>query len=118
MRTCVASAALLLIVGSTIALSQTGNLPAESSTRMELHGRTAAESGAVQKPAYDLDQFPSDLPIDQISKIAQSAVSEATGSDAKRKGRGNLQKDLTSGSFSSWRPRPTIGPDPDATRGH
>jgi hypothetical protein len=52
---------------------------------MELHGCTAAESGAVQKPAYDLDQFPSDLPIDQISKIAQSAVSEATGATRSAK---------------------------------
>jgi hypothetical protein len=59
MRSRAALSAFLVAMGS-VALAQTGNLPTESLMRMEMHGGTVSDSSVVQKPVYDLHQFPSD----------------------------------------------------------
>jgi S1-C subfamily serine protease len=56
--------------------------------RMEMHGGTVSDSSVVQKPVYDLDQFPSDIPTDQISKFANStAALDVTGAVRSAQGR-------------------------------
>ena len=76
MKMVAASSALFLIAGPTAALSQAGNLPSVLPTQMELRGGAAAASTGVQNPPYAIDEFSSEMPINQISKFAQSAVSE------------------------------------------
>jgi len=67
----------LLIFGSTAVLAQTGNLPADSSMRME--GKGVAANAAPSSAQYDLGQFSSDMPTEQISKFAAGGVSEVAG---------------------------------------
>jgi hypothetical protein len=52
---------------------------------MELRGGAAPDASAEQL-VYDLGQFPDELPINQISKIAQSGVLENTGATRSAKG--------------------------------
>ncbi len=77
MKMIAAASTVFVILGSTAALAQAENLPSDSSMRMERKGGTAT---AVQSPSpYDLGQFSSDIPTNQISKLAESPVSEISG---------------------------------------
>jgi S1-C subfamily serine protease len=65
-----------LILTLSVALAQT-NLPSESGVRMEGQGGTV--TAAKTPSSYDVGQFSSDIPTNQISKLAQSPISEAAG---------------------------------------
>ena len=100
MKTLAGLSALILVFGATPVLPQVGDMPADFSVRMEIRGGAVASENGVH--TYSLDEFPSDIPTDQLSKIAQGAVSEITGATRSAKGCGNLQKDLTISSLSRY----------------
>jgi hypothetical protein len=67
--------ALLLILGLTAALAQTATLPPDASMKMEIHGNAVTGSSAVQNSlSSGSDEFPSDIPTNQISKFANSTT--------------------------------------------
>lgn len=75
MKTAVGLSALFLILGSTAALAQAAALPSDASMKMEIHGGAVSGSSAIQNSlASGLDEFPSDIPTNQISKFANSTV--------------------------------------------
>ena len=86
MRTVAGLSALFLILGSAAALAQATNLPSDSSMKMEMHGSAVTGSSAVQNSS-GLDEFPSDIPTNQISKFANSTTPfDVTGAVRSAKG--------------------------------
>jgi len=84
MRTAAGLSALFVILGSTAALPQAVNLPSDSSMRMERQG--SAATGVQTPSSSDLEQFSSDIPTNQLSKFAQSPITEITGATRSAKG--------------------------------
>ena len=69
------SALLLIILGSTAALAQAATLPPDASMKMEIHGSAVTGSSTIQNSlSSGFDEFPSDIPTNQISKFANSAT--------------------------------------------
>jgi hypothetical protein len=56
--------------------------------KMEMHGRAVAGSNAIQNPlSFGLDEFPSDIPTNQLSKFANSTTPlDVTGAVRSAKG--------------------------------
>ena len=77
MRMIAASLPLFLAFGSSAALSQAVNLPSNSEMRME--GKGGAATAGQNAAPYDLAEFSSDIPTNQISKFAENPVSETSG---------------------------------------
>jgi hypothetical protein len=64
--------ALLLTLGLTAALAQAATLPPDASMKMEIHGSAVTGLRAVQNSlSSGPDEFPSDIPTNQISKFAK-----------------------------------------------
>ena len=80
--------ALLLILGLTAALAQAATLPPDASMKMEIHGSAVTGSSAVQNSlSSGSDEFPSDIPTNQISKFANSTTPlDVTGAVRGAKG--------------------------------
>jgi len=80
--------ALLLILGLTAALAQAATLPPDASMKMEIHGSAVTGSSAVQNSfSSGPDEFPSDIPTNQISKFANSTTPlDVTGAVRGAKG--------------------------------
>ena len=80
--------AFLLILGSSAALAQAATLSSESSMKMEMHGSAVTGSNAIQNPlSSGLDEFPSDIPTNRISKFANSTTPlDVTGAVRSAKG--------------------------------
>jgi hypothetical protein len=67
--------ALLLTLGLTAALAQAATLPPDASMKMEIHGSAVTGLRAVQNSlSSGPDEFPSDIPTNQISKFANSTT--------------------------------------------
>jgi S1-C subfamily serine protease len=80
MRTAPGLSALFLILGSPVASGQDATLPADSSIKMEMNGSAVAGSSVSQDPlSFRLDEFPSDIPTNQISKFANSTALDVAG---------------------------------------
>ena len=80
MRIVAGLSALFLILGSPAALAQDATLPSKSSMKMEMHGSAVTGSSAVQNPLFSgLDEFPNDIPTNQISKFANGTISDVAG---------------------------------------
>jgi S1-C subfamily serine protease len=88
MRTVAGLSALFLILGSSAAFAQATALPSESLMKMEMHGSAVTGSSASKSSlSSGLDEFPSDIPTNQISKFANSATpSDITGAVRSAKG--------------------------------
>jgi S1-C subfamily serine protease len=65
-----------VILGST-ALAQTAYPPSDFSTKMELSGTPAAQSKFPS--SINLDGFTNDIPTNELSKLTQNPISEASG---------------------------------------
>jgi S1-C subfamily serine protease len=76
MRIIPSAFACFVIFGST-ALAQTAYPPSNFSTKMELSGTPATQSKFPS--SINLDQFPSDIPTSELSKVAQTPINEAAG---------------------------------------
>jgi S1-C subfamily serine protease len=89
-------AALFLILGSGAALAQATNLPSDSSMKMEMHGSAVTGSSATRNSLPSgLDEFSSDIPTNQISKFANSAMpSDVTGAVRSASG-GRIYRDVS-----------------------
>ena len=78
--------ALFLILGSTAALAQAATLPIR---RLDENGNSRRRcfcSSAIQNSlASGLDEFPSDIPTNQISKFANSPVLDVPGAGRSAK---------------------------------
>ena len=80
MRTVAKLSTLLLVLGSTATLAQAATLPPDASMKMEIHGSAVTDLSAVQNSLTSgLDEFPSDIPTNQISKFANSTVLDVPG---------------------------------------
>jgi hypothetical protein len=64
---------LLLILGATATLAQAATLPPDASMKMEIHG-SAVTDALQSSPSSGPDEFPSDIPTNQISKFANSTT--------------------------------------------
>ncbi len=74
-----AAAFLFVFCGSIAASAQVHNMPSVSSMRMEIHGGAVTDTKAAQKsPFADLDQFSNDIPTNELSRIAQNPIVDAT----------------------------------------
>jgi S1-C subfamily serine protease len=75
-----ASAVLFVILGSASALAQALSVPSGSSTRMEMHGSAVIGARPGQGlSSVGLDQLPSDIPTNQLSKLVQTPALESVG---------------------------------------
>jgi len=87
MRTVSGLSALFLILGSSASVAQDATLPSDASMKMEVHGSAVAGSSAIQKSVSSgLDEFPSDIPSNQISKFANSSPLDVTSAVRSAKG--------------------------------
>jgi len=80
--------ALLLTLGLTAALAQAATLPPDASMKMEIHGSAVTGLRAVQNLlSSGPDEFPSDIPTNQISKFANGTTPlDVTGAVRSAKG--------------------------------
>ena len=86
MRIVAASSALFVVLGSTAVMAQTEKLPSFPSMRMEMHGSVVADTKAAQSlSSAGLDQFGSDIPTNELSKIAQTPIAETGGTTRSAK---------------------------------
>ena len=76
MKVFIISSAVFAVLSPVAALTQTANIPPSISMKMQVHGNAA--DSTVQAPS-DLDQFPSDIPTNQLSMLAQNPTSESAG---------------------------------------
>lgn len=80
MKMIAAASFLCVICGSSAALAQSEKLPSFPSMKMEMQGSAVTDTKAVQSLlSAGLDQFGSDIPINELSKIAQTPIMEIGG---------------------------------------
>lgn len=78
MRTVTCFSAFFIVLGVAAALAQT--VPPDSAMKMEVEGSSAVDNDTnVAPPSDGLEQLTRDIPIDQLSRLAQSPISEAAG---------------------------------------
>jgi S1-C subfamily serine protease len=65
--------AILIALSVSPVLSQVGNPTSDSSIKMEIHGRAVTDA-LQNSPSSGPDEFPSDIPTNQISKFANGTT--------------------------------------------
>jgi S1-C subfamily serine protease len=85
MKITFASSVLCMIISSSAALAQADSFPSASSMKMEMHGTAVSGPRVVQSLSTDLAELTSDLPINELSKIAQNPVLENSGTTRSAK---------------------------------
>ena len=85
MKITFASSVLCMIISSSAALAQADSFPSASSMKMEMHGTAVSGPRVVQSLSTDLAELTSDLPINELSKIAQNPVLESSGTTRSAK---------------------------------
>ena len=78
MKRTIALTLLLLFEGSR-AFAQSAPFSSDFSTQMALHGATGTLSAAPSLNLLSLDEYASDLPVNQLSRFANAAASEDFG---------------------------------------
>jgi S1-C subfamily serine protease len=77
MKTAFTLLAFFAAFGSDAVLAQTANAPLNFSTKMEMRGSSATQPGSASIPSsINLSEFGSDIPTNQLSKLAENSVSE------------------------------------------
>jgi S1-C subfamily serine protease len=78
MRAVIGISALFLVLGVIPALPQVLNPPSDFSLKMDLGGGAVTPANDVQ--TQGLDEFPTEIPTNKLSKIAQSSALDSIGS--------------------------------------
>src|SRR5262249_10154935 len=84
MKVFIISSTILPVVSIGAALAQSANIPSIS-LKMEIHGNGANSKAAQNVSPFNLEQFPSDIPTNELSKLAQNPISEASGTTRSAK---------------------------------
>ena len=82
MRSILDALGFFVVLGST-ALAQTANAPAKFSTKMEMSGTPAAKSKILS--SINLGEFSNDMPTNQLSRLTQNPITEASGTTRSAK---------------------------------
>jgi S1-C subfamily serine protease len=85
MRVFIISWPIVAVLSSAIALAETANIPPNFSMKMEMHGNRGDLKSVQGASPLNLDEFPGDLPTNQLSKLAQIPITEASGTTRSAK---------------------------------